>query len=98
MKDKTLLEIRSKSGEFNKITRNATYRESVVITNKNYIINCLEAMYIVKKNLIKLNGEVVIQDPPNKIFSDRATLDTITNHAEAFMNSPNDRVLSQKYK
>lgn len=98
MKDKSLLEIRSKRGEFNKITRDATYRENVIITNKNYIIDCLEAIYVVKKNLIKLNGEVVIQDPPNKIYSDRAILDTITNNAEAFMNSPDDRVLTQKYK
>jgi len=98
MKDGTLLKITSKAGEFNKISRDATYKSNVIITNKNYIINCLEAKYIVKENKIILSGNVIIQDPPNKIFSDKAILNTINNNAEAFMDSPTERVLSQKFK
>lgn len=98
MNDGSILKITAKNGSYDKISKNATYKNQVKITNKKYIINSAEAMYLVKENKIKLNGNVIIQDPPNKIFSDKAILDTITNNAEVFMNSPTDRVLSQKYK
>jgi len=98
MKDGSVLKITAKTGEFDKVSKNATYKKEVKITNKKYIINSAEAMYLVKENKIKLSGNVIIQDPPNKIFSDKAILDTITNNAEVFMDSPTDRVLSQKYK
>jgi len=98
MKDGTILKITSEKGEFNKITRDAIYQKNVIITNKDYVINCYEATYTVKENKIKLDGNVIIQDPPNKIFSDKATLDTNTNYTEAFMDSKERRVLSQKFK
>ena len=101
-KDQSLIEIRSKVGLFDKIKKITSYENSVIIKNKNYIITANSAKHFSAKNLIIINGNVVMKDLTMGLshiaYCDTVEIDTITNNAVAFMNSSNDRVIAKKFK
>ena len=101
-KDQSLIEIRSKVGLFDKIKKITSYENSVSIKNKNYIITANSAKHFSAKNLIIINGNVVMKDLTMGLshiaYCDTVEIDTITNNAVAFMNSSNDRVIAKKFK
>ena len=101
-KDQSLIEIRSKIGLFDKTKKTTTYENSVSIKNKNYIITANSAKHFSAKNLIIINGNVVMKDLTMGLshiaYCDTIEIDTITNNAVAFMNSSNDKVIAIKFK
>ena len=101
-KDQSLIEIRSKVGLFDKIKKITSYENNVIIKNKNYIITANSAKHFSAKNLIIINGNVVMKDLTMGLshiaYCDTVEIDTITNNAVAFMNSSNDRVIAKKFK
>jgi len=101
-KDQSLIEIRSKVGLFDKIKKITSYENNVIIKNKNYIITANSAKHFSAKNLIIINGDVVMKDLTLGLshiaYCDTIEIDTITNNAVAFMNSSNDKVIAKKFK
>ena len=101
-KDNTLIEIRSKNALIDKKNKITTYENQVVITNKSYKITANIAKHLSQKNLIIINGNVVMIDLTDglshKMYSDSVEIDTITNNAIAYMITKEDKVLAEKYK
>ena len=101
-KDQSLIEIRSKIGLFDKAQKITTYENSVSIKNKNYLITANSAKHFSAKNLIIINGNVVMKDLTMGLshiaYCDTVEINTITNNAVAFMNSSNDKVIAKKFK
>ena len=61
-KDDTIIEIRSKKALINKKTNETTYENQVVINNKSYKITSNIAKHLSQKNLIVIDGNVVMKD------------------------------------
>jgi len=101
-KDNTLIEITSKKALVDKKNNETTYEDQVKITNKNYIITSKIAKHISKKNLIIIDGNVVMKDLTEGLthvaYSDTVEIDTTTNNAVAFMNDQAKKVIIEKYK
>ena len=101
-KDNTLIEIRSKKALVNNKTNETTYENQVVITNKSYKITSNIAKHLSQKNLIVIDGNVVMKDLTDGlshiVYCDTVEIDTTTNNAVAFMKDKNKKVLAEKYK
>ena len=101
-KDNTLIEIRSRKALVNKKTNETTYENQVVITNKSYKITSNIAKHLSQKNLIIIDGNVVMKDLTDGlshiVYCDTVEIDTTTNNAVAFMKDKNKKVLAEKYK
>ena len=101
-KDNTLIEIRSKKALVNKKLKETTYENQVVITNKSYKITANIAKHLSQKNLIIIDGNVVMKDLTDGlshvVYCDTVEIDTTTNNAVAFMKDKDKKVLAEKYK
>ena len=101
-KDNTLIEIRSKKALVNKKIKETTYENQVVITNKSYRITANIAKHLSQKNLIIIDGNVILKDLTDGlshvVYCDTVEIDTTTNNAVVFMKDKNKKVLAEKYK
>ena len=101
-KDNTLIEIRSKKALVNKKIKETTYEKQVVITNKSYKITANIAKHLSQKNLIIIDGNVIMKDLTDGlshvVYCDTVEIDTTTNNAVAFMKDKDKKVLAEKYK
>ena len=101
-KDNSLVEIRSKKGVFDKLNNITSYKDNVIIKNKNYLISANSAQHISSKNIIVINGDVVMKDLTmglsNIAYCDTVEIDTLTNNAVAFMKNKNQKVIAKKIK
>lgn len=101
-KDNTLVKIQSAKGLVNKKTNETIYENEVIISNKSYIITAKVAKHIAWKNLIIIDGDVIMKDLTDGlshiIYCDTVEIDTTTNNAVAFMKDKNKKVLAEKYK
>jgi len=101
-KDNTLIEIRSKKALVNKKIKETTYEKQVVITNKSYKITANIAKHLSQKNLIIIDGNVIMKDLTDGlshvVYCDTVEIDTTTNNAVAFMKVKDKKVLAEKYK
>ena len=101
-KDNTLIEIRSKKALVNKKIKETTYENQVVITNKSYKITANIAKHLSQKNLIIIDGNVILKDLTDGlshvVYCDTVEIDTTTNNAVAFMKDKDKKVLAEKYK
>ena len=101
-KDNTLIEIRSKKALVNKKIKETTYENQVMIVNKSYKITANIAKHLSQKNLIIIDGNVIMKDLTDGlshvVYCDTVEIDTTTNNAVAFMKDKNKKVLAEKYK
>ena len=101
-KDNSLIEIRSEIGTFDKIKNISSYEKNVNIKNKNYLITADSAKHFSSKNIIIINGNVVMKDLTmglsHVVYCDRVEIDTETNNAIASMNLTTDNVIAKKLK
>ena len=101
-KDNTLIEIRSKKALVNQKIKETTYENQVVITNKSYKITANIAKHLSQKNLIIIDGNVIMKDLTDGlshvVYCDTVEIDTTTNNAVAFMKDKDKKVLAEKYK
>jgi len=111
-KDNSLIEITSDMGLHDKKNQDITYKKNVIITNKNYLITADLAKHISRKNLIIINGNVIMKDLTDTlthvVYCDVVEIDTTTNNAIAYMNYNkvpnydfeiiNDKVIAKKFK
>jgi lipopolysaccharide export system protein LptA len=101
-KDNSLIEIRSEIGTFDKIKNISSYEKNVNIKNKNYLITADSAKHFSSKNIIIINGNVVMKDLTMGLshvaYCDRVEIDTETNNAMASMNSTTGNVIAKKLK
>jgi hypothetical protein len=101
-KDNSLIEIRSKKALVNKKIKETTYENQVVITNKSYKITANIAKHLSQKNLIIIDGNVIMKDLTDGlshvVYCDTVEIDTTTNNAVAFMKEKDKKVLAEKYK
>ena len=101
-KDNTLIEIRSKKGIFDKENKITHYEDNVIIKNKNYLIYANLAQHISKKNIIIIDGDVVMKNLAMGLssiaYSDTVEIDTLTNNAVAFMKNNYEKVIAKKIK
>jgi len=101
-KDNTLIEIRSKKALVNKKIKETTYENQVVIANKSYKITANIAKHLSQKNLIIIDGNVIMKDLTDGLshvlYCDTVEIDTTTNNAVAFMKDKDKKVLAEKYK
>ena len=101
-KDQSIIEIFSKNGLYDKKEKVTHYNDKVVIKNKNYLINADSAKHYAKKNLIFINGNVVMKDLTMGLshiaYCDIVEINTLTNDAIAYMNSKSDKVIAKKFK
>ena len=101
-KDKSLIEIRSKIGMFDKKKNIVNYEKDVTIKNKNYLITSNKAAHFSSKNIIIITGNVVMKDLTmglsHIIYCDKLEIDTITNNTVATMNLSWDKVIGKKRK
>lgn len=92
LKDKSLIKVFSKNGLFFKKTKNVFYSDNVKILNKDIIITSNEAKYYPAKNLIELDGDIIMKDNLNIVKSDIAKLNTQNNNLILLMKNNNERV------
>lgn len=92
LKDKSLIKVFSKNGLFFKKTKNVFYNQDVKILNKDIIITSNEAKYYPAKNLIELDGDIIMKDNLNIVKSDIAKLNTQNNNLILLMKNNNERV------
>ena len=101
-KDKSLIEIKSEIGIFDKKKNIVMYEKNVTIKNKNYLITSNKAAHFSSKNIIIIAGNVVMKDftmgLSHIIYCDKLEIDTITNNTVATMNSSKDKVVVKKMK
>jgi len=101
-KDNSLVEITSKKGVFDKVNNITSYTDNVIIKNKNYLISANSAQHISSKNIIIINGDVIMKDLTmglsNIAYCDTVEIDTLTNNAVAFMKNNNQKVVAKKLK
>ena len=101
-KDQSIIEIFSKNGLYDKKDKVTQYNDKVIIKNKNYLINADSAKHYAKKNLIFINGNVVMKDLTMGLshiaYCDIVEINTSTNDAIAYMNSKSDKVIAKKFK
>jgi len=101
-KDNTIIEIHSKKAIVNQKKRETTYENNVVITNKSYKISANIAKHLSQKNLIIIDGNVILKDLTDGlshvVYCDTVEIDTTTNNAVAFMKDKDKKVLAEKYK
>jgi len=101
-KDKSLIEINSNTGLFDKEKKITTYNENVIIKNKNYMITANKATHFSKKNIIIIEDNVIMKDFTSGLshiaYCDIAEINTITNDALIYMKSKNKKVITKKYK
>jgi len=101
-KDQSLIEIFSKNGLYDKKEKITHFNNKVVIKNKNYLINADFAKHYAKKNLIFINGNVIMKDLTMGLshiaYCDIVEINTLTNDAIAYMNLKSDKVIAKKFK
>jgi hypothetical protein len=101
-KDNSLIEITSKKGVFNKKDNVTNYSDNVIIKNKNYLIYANSAQHISSKNIIIIEGDVIMKDInmglSNIAYCDIVEINTLTNNAVAFMKNQNEKVIAKKIK
>lgn len=101
-KDKSLIEITSNTGSYNKEKKITFYNTNVIIKNKNYIITSDSAEHYSEKNLIRITGNVIMKDLTFELshiaYCDKIEINTLTNDAIAYMNSKNQKVIAKKFK
>lgn len=101
-KDQSKIEINSLKGIYNKNDKTIKYEKNVIIKNKNYIINAEIAEHFSQKNLIKIQGNVIMKDTTNGlshiIYCDIVDINTLTNDVRALMFSKNKKVIAKKFK
>lgn len=101
-KDNSIIEISSSKGLFDKINRITIYEKNVIIKNKNYLITANEAKHFSNKNIIIINGDVVVKDLnfglSHIAYCDTMEINTLNNNAVAFMKSKNKKVIAKKFK
>lgn len=101
-KDGSLIEIFSRTGFFDKKTKITVYEENVIIKNKNYLVTANLAKHLLDKNLIIIDGNVIMKDLTlglsHIMYCDTVEIDTISNNATAFMKSNKSQVVAKKFK
>ena len=101
-KDQTLIEIKSKTGLYDKAKKTTSYNGNVIIKNKNYIITANSAEHISEKNMIFIRQNIVMKDLTLGLshiaYSDIIEINTITNEAVTYMNSKDKKVIAKKLK
>lgn len=101
-KDRSLIEIKSETGTFNKIKKETYYNKNVIIKNKNYLITAQSAKHYSEQNKIYINGNVIMKDLTMGLshiaYCDIIEIDTLTNNAIAYMNSEYSQVVAKKVK
>lgn len=101
-KDQSLIEISSKSGLFDKAKKITSYEKNVVIKNKNYLITANLAKHFSERNMIIIDGNVVMKDLTfglsHVLYCDTAEIDTITNNTTLYMKYEKDKVIAKKYR
>ena len=101
-KDQSLIEIFSEKGLFDKEKKITVYEKKVLIKNKNYLITADFAKHFSQKNMIFISGNVIMKDLTQGLshiaYCDMVEINTISNDAVAYMNSPKDRVVTKKFK
>lgn len=101
-KDQSLLSIKSDFGFYNKSTNNTTYKDNVIIINKNYKITANTAIHISEKNLVLIEGNVNMLEldngPKHSIICDIVKIDTKTNNAIASMKDKEKVIVVKKFK
>lgn len=101
-KDQSLIEINSKTGQYNKEKKITSYNNNVIIKNKNYLITADNAIHYSEKNIIFINGNVIMKDLTLGLshiaYCDIVEINTLTNDAVAYMNRKDDKVVAKKFK
>lgn len=101
-KDNSLLEIRSLDAEFDQKKNETIYENKVIISNKSYVITSKIAKHIASKNLIIIDGNVVMKDLTggltHVIYCDTVEILTTTNNVIAYMKDKNKKVIAKKFK
>ena len=96
LKDGTILRVQSKKANYYKKTKNIKYFGDVIISNKDKRVTSKIANFISNKSLIKLEDNVVMEDPKNIIKGDIALLDTKTNDLEILMKKEENKVYGKR--
>lgn len=92
VKNMNSINILSDTAIYDKKNKNIFFKDNVKIYNNEYQILSNNAHYFDDKNLIELEGNVVIKKPFNMIKSDFVKIDTLTNDIEMGMKSQNMKV------
>jgi len=101
-KDQSIIEIQAKKGILDKSKKITSYEKDIIIKNKNYLITANTATYFSDKNIIIVDGSVVMKDLTmglsHVIYCDTVEINTLNNYAVAFMKSKNEKVVAKKFK
>ena len=98
LKDYTLLNIYSDKADYFETDKNIRYFNNVTIINKDKTITANMASFFPKKNLIRIEGNIKMNDQQNTINGDVAELNTNTNNLKIFMLQENSKVYGRSKK
>ncbi|EMH79667.1 hypothetical protein HIMB114_00000310 [alpha proteobacterium HIMB114] len=98
LKDYTLLNIYSDKADYFETDKNIRYFNNVTIINKDKTITANMASFFPKKNLIRIEGNIKMNDQQNTIYGDVAELNTNTNNLKIFMLQENSKVYGRSKK
>lgn len=97
-KNMNSINILSDTAIYDKRKKNIFFKGNIKIYNNEYQILANNAYYFDDKNLMELEGGVVIKKPLNIIKSDFVKINTLTNDIEMGMKSKNMKVYGQSRK
>jgi len=101
-KDQSIIEIRAKTGMLDKLKKVTSYEKDIIIKNKNYLITANTATYFSDKNIIIIDGNVIMKDLTMElshvVYCDTVEINTLNNDTVAFMKFKNNKVVAKKFK
>ena len=98
LKDGSIVKIISDEAEYDRKEQTIKYYKNVTIDHLSYSVKSNYAVFLSKKNLITIEGNVNIKDNKSFIKADKINIDTTTNNAEVLMYSKKDKVYGETKK
>jgi len=98
LKDGSIVKIISDEAEYDRKEQAIKYYKNVKIDHLSYSVKSNYAVFLSKKNLITIEGNVNIKDDKSFIKADKININTTTNNAEVLMYSEKDKVYGETKK
>lgn len=98
LKDGSNVKIISDEAEYDRKEQTIKYYKNVKIDHLSYSVKSNYAVFLSKKNLITIEGNVNIKDDKSFIKADKININTTTNNAEVLMYSEKDKVYGETKK
>jgi hypothetical protein len=92
LKDKTPINISSKSALFNNITFDTEFNGEVIVIYDEHTINSEKLDLLFKKNLAFISDEIFYKNLNTQLQADKIEINLLTKHMKVFMNDKSKKI------